>query len=246
MEPPQYAEYPRDKKGSIDFAILGEAFQILFRHPLPFMTASFIGYFAPYMVSTGVTIWMEFQMGMLSFELAKQSSVSMEQVGQLYAVQLLMTTANFAIMAPFAYAITKMTLKSVRGEPVLLSDVWCGFPTFFRSFGLLFLLLVLCVLGLCACVIGSPLVMGLMMLAMPVMAEENLGPFDAMRRSFDVLRPHMWIAMLLAIISYIAANAGIFACAIGLVVSFPVFFMTQALLYRDLVTGPMNQTPRTS
>lgn len=243
MEPGQYAEYPRGTRGEVDFAVIGEAFQLIFKHPGPILVASALGYFLPICVSYAITLVMEFQMGLMSPTASTDMSQLMSKMGQLYAMQIPMMIGLLLLMSIAGASLTKITLKSIRGEQVDFSDAFSGLPMALPAIGLTILSMIAGAVGVLACCIGSLLVYGLLMLSMPYMIDQKLSVIEAMRRSFETMRPHMWIGMLLYLVYSLVMSLGIFACVIGVIVTFPVYYIIPTLVYRDLAMPRMPVAP---
>ena len=124
MQEGQYTQYPRPPIREIDFGVVSEAFQLIFKHWQPMLTASFLGYFIPYCAIQALSIVVQYQLGMLS----PNATPDFAELWQFLGLEILASLGLGFIIAPFGYAITKMTLKSIRGEPVEFSDTFCGFP----------------------------------------------------------------------------------------------------------------------
>lgn len=234
MEPGQYAEYPRGTRGEVDFSVIGEAFQVIFKHPGPMLTASALGYFIPLCITYVVTLTMEFQMGMFSPTASQNTEEMLSKMGQLYAVQIPLTLVMLGCMAVFGTSLVKMTLKSLRGETVEFSDVFSGFQMALPALGVVFLSALAGTVGVLACCVGSLLVYGLLMLALPYMVDQKMSVIDSMKASWQTMRPHMWIGMLLFLVYSLVMSLGAIACLVGVLVTFPIYYVVPTLVYRDL------------
>jgi|GEM_PF-3403028 len=243
MQEGQYTQYPRPPIREIDFGVVSEAFQLIFKHWQPMLTASFLGYFIPYCAIQVLSIVVQYQLVMLSPTASSDLSTMVDKIGPFFGMFILASIGLGFIIAPFGYAITKMTLKSARGEPVEFSDTFCGFPKLGQSIVTVVGTYLLAGVGIFACCIGLPIVGGLLMFTLPLVIDKGMSPIEAMRTSFEMLRPHIWMAMLLFIVYTILYGIGALACLVGLIVTFPLYFVIPALVYRDFTMGRGTPVP---
>ncbi len=66
----------------------------------------------------------------------------------------------------------------------------------------------------------------------------NLGVTDAMRASYEVTRQNLLMFTLFAVVLPLLAGLGAFACYVGLLVTYPLFFTIMAVAYRDCFGVP--------
>jgi uncharacterized membrane protein len=145
------------------------------------------------------------------------------------------------VQASMAAGITHYTLKLARTGHAELSDMWVGFknPT---NHVLAYLAgMVLTTLGVCALFVGTYVVAGLLMFVWPVLVDRKIGPIEAMRESFEMLKGEWLMATLFLFVAQLVASLGIYACYIGFVFTFPLMYIAPALLYRRFVD--FAQTP---
>ncbi len=81
------------------------------------------------------------------------------------------------------------------------------------------------------------------MFSMSYAIDENLGTVAAMRRSWDVLKPHILMASVLYLVLSIISSLGVFACFIGILVTMPLFYIAMAVLYESMTRPAMTGIP---
>jgi uncharacterized membrane protein len=138
------------------------------------------------------------------------------------------------LLAPVQVGICHVTFKLLRGEPTTGSDIFFGFKRFGQAFmfGLVYYIAV--ALGTYCCYIPGFVIGGLWMLAIPTLADREVGAIEAFGISWQLMRP-FWIlgAVMYFLISFMS-GLGVLACCVGIVLSYPLLALIPALIYRDL------------
>src|SRR5689334_7165072 len=116
MQQAGFAQYPRPPVKEIDFGVISEGFNIVWKNLGPFVLAGFCGTIIPALASQGLSVVLDAMMGALP------TPKTSADIGIFYAAlfQRIFLTMPFnillsALSAPFWYAISAMTLKVVRG-----------------------------------------------------------------------------------------------------------------------------------
>lgn len=141
--------------------------------------------------------------------------------------------------------------RQLRGEEVRVTDVFRGGPYFLKIIVmyLLFslammiiitpvmivsaLLLPLLILVIPAMFVVSFLAQGLMYFASSLIVERGYGPVQALSESFSILRPQMWMFGAFAFVLNLMATAGMYACGVGMLITWPLWYTITAVAYRD-------------
>lgn len=88
-------------------------------------------------------------------------------------------------------------------------------------------------LGFCLCFIPGLLLVGLYMFVIPLIVDRRLGALEAMRTSFQTLRPQMWMALIFMLVVGLVSGAGAIACGVGALVTMPLGILAIAITYRN-------------
>lgn len=224
-----YLGGPRTPGGSIDFAVIGEAFEIFKRNWQPFVICAVllvaiygVSFFASFMIQSSVLFTDNAAVGIVA-----------RLVGNVISGAILWILAVFALAGFF-----NLALKSAQGQTIDVNDAFVALkaPLPFLLAGLL--VGVLTSLGIFAFYIGTFIVGGLVMFTYPFMLVDRLAPVDALKMSFETLKPHWLMAAIFYLVTSIIGGIGILACGLGLLVTLPLAYIAQALVFRDLVLRP--------
>lgn len=133
--------------------------------------------------------------------------------------------------------MSRMAVRQVRGEQIGISDLFSGQDIALNTFiaNLLIGLGVNVASGLC--LIPGLIVGGLWLMAQPIIADQRVGPIEAMTRSWEALKGDMWVATGIFSLLMLLFALSPLACGVGMLVMGPVLFLTQAVMYRDFFGG---------
>ena len=138
--------------------------------------------------------------------------------------------------------VYRTAFKQMRGESIGIGDLFSAGDVFLSLLGAL-LLVGLCVgIGAVFCIVPGFLALGLFYFTFPLIVEKKLGVIEAMRQSFEMTRPNMWMFMLFAFVVALLGSIGQLACYVGLLVTYPLQFLITAAAYKDCfgVAGARN------
>jgi hypothetical protein len=222
----------------VDFAVIGEAFEIVKRDWLQWSLFGFIGFLGIMAVNVLGQI--------LSFPLTVASSNGGDAaaVGAALAafpISIATTVLQYGIYGLIYGGFALMTAKAIRGETVDLSEGLKAFNTFGPLFlvGLLQGLAV--VVGLVACCIGAIFAAGLVAAAPSIVIFERLSPVDAFKKSIEMAKPFWLMAGLFAFVVQLLSGLGVILCCIGICFTIAIAGCCFTLMYRDL--GGSGLTP---
>lgn len=158
----------------------------------------------------------------------------------------LMLLAILLIMAAYFPALAglmNMCLKTLDGETPTTEHLMevIRKPVPFIIAGLIVGLLVS--VGSMFCYVPGLIIGGLTMFTVPIMLKEKLAPVDAIKASFERLKPHWLMATIFYIVIYIIGSIGGYVCFIGLIFTLPLCMMSLAICYRNFhgVPSPDSQ-----
>ena len=233
MEQGQYAAYPRKPIREIDFGVISEGFSIVTKNWLPFAIASIVLVLIAGLIEMGMIFLVLTVLGPAPSDPSDLGAV-MSYTGREYAITIPGSLIMWAAMSPVLLSYSMMTLKHIRGQEIQVGDVALGFSRFGQAAIVVIINQVAAMVGTLACIVGSLWVAGRLMLAIPVLADKEIAPMEAVRESWVLTGPHMWMAMLLYFVVSLVSGLGIIACCVGILITIPLLYVCSTLVYRDL------------
>ncbi len=162
-------------------------------------------------------------------------------MGSMVTTLVLMLLGVFGgtILALWLSAGMKRTAaKQLRGEPIRVGDIWSGGDVVIPMIGLGIMMSLASFAGMFLFCIGAYLAMALLFFSSALVVEERMGVMDAMRRSWAVVRPHMWMYLLWVFVIGMIGGVGAQFCLIGAAVTLPIYFIATMVSYRDAIGLP--------
>ncbi len=117
-----------------------------------------------------------------------------------------------------------------------------GFDIFLDSFMGWLLLTVFCSLGSVACLVGSFIVYGLLVFALPLIADRQMGFWDAISMSYDRAKDHwLGLSVFMLVLSLLVGLGTALTCGLGYFALFPIMHVAIVLAYRDNFQTPASE-----
>jgi uncharacterized membrane protein len=127
----------------------------------------------------------------------------------------------------------RAAFKQLRGGRVEFRDLFSARDCYWRLLGATLLHSVLIMIGAMLCIIPAFVVAGLLFFTLPLIVERNMGVFEAMRASRDLVQRKLLMFILFALLVQLIASAGSYVCYVGLLATWPLMFTITAVAYRD-------------
>jgi hypothetical protein len=134
----------------------------------------------------------------------------------------------------FWSGLHKTAIKQLRGELISVGDLFSGGDVFLRVIGAFIAIGVLAMLGALLCILPALIVSGVLFFTMPLIVDRNLGVGEALSASYNATKGNWFMFTLFAFVVGLLASLGQFACYVGLLVSYPLYFTITAIAYRDV------------
>jgi uncharacterized RDD family membrane protein YckC len=150
----------------------------------------------------------------------------------LYPVIYLVVVSALAWLMGGLY---RTAFKQLRGEQIVVGDLFSGGQYFGRMLGAMILIGIFGSIGAVFCIIPGLIVYGLTMLTYPLIVEGGRGTIDAIRDSIEVTKRDWAMFTLFWLAVALLASLGALACGVGVLATMPLLFLTHALAYRDCV-----------
>ena len=165
------------------------------------------------------------------FELIGASLLAWLITVGLAFVPILGWIVGFVLMGGLDY----MLLKRIRGERVMIGDVFAGFNRAFLDLTMAGLVKwLLTSIGLILCILpGIYLAIGYVF-ALPLVIDKQMDFWTAMEVSRRVVHEHWFSVFALVIVLVLVALAGFLLCGIGALISVPVASAALMYVYEDL------------
>jgi hypothetical protein len=219
--PPTYAQYPRFRSPEIRFDVIGEAFSLFSKKPGVYIVAAL-----PTIVMTiltfGVSIGAQFLAG-----------DSLSALGPALLVQYSFQFLAYLVQFWQFAGITRLAIRDLRGEEIKAGDAFT-YPGAGAAIGAGICMSLIIFAGTLACCVPGLIANGVFMLTYPLISVGGMKAFEAMGKSWELLKPHLWPATGLAIVLALLVAVAAGTC-IGAFVGIPVYGIAIAMVYRDFV-----------
>ncbi|HEY0865771.1 MAG TPA: hypothetical protein VGE01_00235 [Fimbriimonas sp.] len=245
MQTPPYAAYPRPlpPKGVRIDAIFQEAWQLI-KADLGTWVLTTLVFFVCFAVVYGLMMGIDVMLGFGASDVRPFNPLSLILT---YVVAFLANGVYLTLIAGMAH----MGIKQAMGQSYGLSDLFAATPRIGTVIVATFLTLILVYIGMIACLLPGLVVNGLLFLTPLIIFMQGKGPVEAMKLSWETLKPYLWPATGFAIAFPIVAGIGVLLCGVGILLTFPFYPIGMGLLYRDMfmrtddlvATGPIDGIP---
>ncbi|MCG9894477.1 MAG: hypothetical protein MH204_03245 [Fimbriimonadaceae bacterium] len=232
MDSPYYrGGQQRTPKREVDFDVIPKAWEILSSNWGPFVVLGLVGGLVATVLYGGVIA--------LFFPALMASAV--EQESNPFAglgLQLMLNLAGipiFALVASLMSGMFFMTLKQLRGQKPEMSDMFAGLTS--NPAGIILAALasmVAVTIGSFFCYIPGIILGGLLMIAVPAAVDKYLGAGEALKLSWETMKGNLLMASLLYLVLGLVAGLGACLCLVGALVTVPLMYIAQAVVYYDM------------
>lgn len=163
----------------------------------------------------------------------------------MFLAMLILYPLMLLVVSFLAAGMYKTALKQLRGEATSIGDLFSGADCFLRVLGTLFLVGILAMIGVVFCILPAFIVQGLCFFALPLVVERGMGPIQAIQASIEVTKKNWLLFTAFALVLQLIAGAGAILCYVGLLASYPLYFLISTIAYRDVfgVAGASRTQP---
>jgi hypothetical protein len=149
-----------------------------------------------------------------------------------FAVQTVLNIIPMGIMNMLMAGLIGMGVRQARGEYINVGMIFEPFRRFLPNLGTGILVQLAFILSLAACIIPAFFVIPVLFLAPTVAYLKEVSPGDAISMTFNACKRH-WMGLFgLLFITGLIAGLGVCACGIGLLFTYPIYFVVLAIHYR--------------
>jgi uncharacterized membrane protein len=164
---------------------------------------------------------------------SSQPPIGPEALITFYLILFAVMFFTMFVSAFFTGGMHKSALKQLRGGKVELRDLFSGGSTYFPILLASILGAILTVIGLMLCFLPALIVAGCLFFTVPLIIERKLGAIAAMQASYELTKKNLLMFTLFAFVVHLIAQAGSYACYVGLLATIPLLFTITAVAYRD-------------
>jgi uncharacterized membrane protein len=234
-----FAPPPQQPRGTVSLDVIGEAWKLVQPSLGQWVLAIF--------VVGALSFAVNFVMGLLQLPFAPAKGQNPS--GMFYLIQLVAQIVSFVVQTATAGALIKMAIAQTRTGIANISDMFSVTDVLGPLMVGAILTSLVTVGGLVLLIIpGIIAALGLAM-TQPLIVDQKMTPVDAMKRSWEVMKPNLGSFFVLGLVLGLLNFAGVLACCVGLFITYPISTVAIALVYRDLFgimgtpAAPGNYTP---
>jgi len=203
-------------------------------------------FYAAIMVVVSVVVGVIFVVMMAGGVLTALLAEAIGDVGGLigmvlmFGIMFVLILGLNLLFVPLQLGYMRGTLTLMRGGDFTVGDLFGALRLTGKGAIAMVLLMTAVMTAALFCYLPAFLVAGMLMLTMPLVADphKELGPIEAMKTSYELMKPHFWgavlytflIGMLTGVLSYIPI--------VGPLLVLPVAMALLMAPYLDLVDGP--------
>lgn len=221
----EFGSVEKGIKGEYDFSIggvLSEAWSLTAGAKWPVFLA-FIFYM---LVTIGFV-------AVMSVALVAVTSASPESSAAI-VVQLVMQVGMYLVIMPLAMGIMILGIKRAVGAPMNAASIFGYYSRTLSIFLTLILVNIMVVIGLILLVIPGIYLMISYYMALPLVAEKGMSPWQAMETSRKAIT-HRWFSFFgLAFVMMLIVMVSMIPLGLGLIWTMPMMLIAFGILYRNM------------
>jgi uncharacterized membrane protein len=127
----------------------------------------------------------------------------------------------------------RMAIKATRNEKINVSDMFSVGDVLPACLLAALIVGLLTGVGFILCILPGIIIGALLMFTYPLIVDRRLGAIEAISQSVNALKGEIVMASLFYLVIGIIVFLGVVACCVGVLVTFPLFVLSIAVVYRD-------------
>ena len=244
--PPNYVQYPRGPGGGgggsfrgpgIYFEFISQSFQMIQKN----LAVYALGAFLVIMITQAIQVPLSFANNFLIYGgmIPKYTRDGMPMVQwQNMPILFLLYTIPYGITQALSVGISMCAIEEADTGTTVLNTMFSKLRLILPLLGVVLIMQVLVIIGFVCCIVPGIYLMGSLILAPIFVMNEELGPIEAIKKSYELMKPYAWMSFLLIFVSGIVSGLGVFACCIGYIFTMPIRPIVLGLTYREF-RGPL-------
>lgn len=158
-------------------------------------------------------------------------------------VGLLTAFAVNFVQAFFFGGLFRMAFKQIQNQEIRINDLFSGLDLFVKILVAAFIITIIEFVAMLFCFIPSLIAKGLLFFTIPLIVRKNAEPVEAIQESFQAAKSEWLMMTLFVFVLNILSVVGIIACCIGILFTFPLLILVNAVAYRDWFEPEMKMLP---
>lgn len=146
---------------------------------------------------------------------------------------------NILVLSPLIVGTIYITHKKNLNQHIDFSDLFIGYRQNFVNialYGLIFFITVFICTNLCY--VPAVFVMPFFFLGFPFLLFQNISAVEALKKSFEVVKENYGDFLLINLLAYLCSLLGVFACCIGIIITYMFYYSTMYSAYCAYVALP--------
>jgi hypothetical protein len=128
--------------------------------------------------------------------------------------------------------------RQLAGEPIRVRDVFGARDVFWPVLGASVLTNLATSVALQFFILPGLLLGGLFSFTLPLIVERRMGVGEAMGKSWEITKPHLWLYLVWFLVIYLIGGIGVSFCILGMAGTYPLCILAQMVAYRDVIGIP--------
>jgi len=223
---------PPPPQPRIRFEAIGEAWQLFQKDAATWVVSALI-YFAIVAIVGGVIGVFLGLTGEIAGRSGGLGDISGLVMPALSLAHILSRIVIFVISTLLLGGMYRMAIKSLRNEPINVADMFNVGDVLPSCLLAALIVGILTGIGFMLCVIPGLIIGALLMFTYPLIVDRRLGAIEAISQSVNTLKNEALMATLFYLVLAIIVVVGVAACCVGVLVTFPLFILSIAVVYRD-------------
>ncbi len=155
-----------------------------------------------------------------------------------YFLDLGLSFIGYGVNGILIGGIINYAIRQSRGYQTSLSDFGDGMKNAGSLFIAALVISVLSTIGMLFCCLPGLAIGGLTMMALPLIVDRNVGPFDAISESWRTLQRWWFLTAVFYLAIGVLAGLGVLACIVGIFITMPLMYVCYAVTYMRM-TEPL-------
>ncbi len=157
-----------------------------------------------------------------------------DPIGKMIVWMVISQVVQMAVLLPLGLGFFMIGLKRASGATVGATEIFGYFPKTLPLLGTTVLMYLMVAVGLCLLVLPGIYLMVAYVLAMPLVVEKNLSPWQALEASRKAVT-HRWFRFVgLYIAVMLIMLVAMIPLGIGLIWAYPMFMLIAGIVYRNI------------
>jgi len=225
--PPPPPQQPR-----IRFEAIGEAWSLFQRDAATWIVAALIYFAIVFIIGAvvGFALGITGQIATRTSGIGGISSLAYStwSIGNILARIVIFVVSTFLLSGMY-----RMALKSLRNEKINVTDMFSVGDVLPNCLLAAIIVGLATGIGFMLCIIPGIIVGALLMFTYPLIVDRRLGAIEAISQSVNALKGEIVMASVFYLVVGVMAALGFVACCVGALVTFPLFVLSIAVVYRD-------------